>query len=156
MKLKLLIGVASILGCMALVASAQAPAGAQPRTAAQDILPQLPGRPDVAGYPQHTLWAVTADRAHAEEAQLARVTGDLVRQLAKAEGDKKEDIKSKLTTTLNKQFDLRQKRHESEIAALEAQVNKLKDLVRKRQENRNEIITQRLSQLVRESQGLGW
>ncbi len=66
------------------------------------------------------------------------------------------DIKAKLSATLGKQFDLRQKRHEQEIKALEAKVKKLKELVIKRQESREEIVSRRLEQILRESQGLGW
>ena len=65
-------------------------------------------------------------------------------------------LKTKLSDLLEKQFDQRQKRHEDEIKQLEAQIKKLKDLVEKRQENRREIITARLNQIVKESQGLGW
>ena len=91
-----------------------------------------------------------------EEFQLAQESEKLVKQLGKAEGENKDKIKSKLTDTLGKQFDVRQKRHEAEIAALEAQIKKLKEMVQKRQENRREIIGKRLDQLVREAEGLGW
>jgi hypothetical protein len=81
----------------------------------------------------------------------------LAQQLAAARSDSDRDkIKGQLTELLEKQFDQRQKRHEEEIKQLEAQVKKLKDLVDKRQENRREIISRRLDQIVKESQGLGW
>jgi hypothetical protein len=92
-----------------------------------------------------------------EDASIARETDQLIRQLGEARSDSDRDkLKAKLGEVLEKQFELRQKRHESEIAELEAQVKKLKDLVGKRQENRREIIARRLEQIVRESQGLGW
>ena len=91
------------------------------------------------------------------EANLTHETDQLARQLGEAKSDTERDkIKTQLGEHLKQQFDQRQKRHESEIAELEAQVKKLKDLVAKRQENRREIIAQRLDQIVRESQGLGW
>lgn len=97
-------------------------------------------------------WAVSG-----EEANLAHEGDQLGRQLAEAKSDSDRDkIKAKLSDLLEKQFDLRQKRHESEIEALEAQVKKLKDLVQKRQENRRDIISKRLDQVVRDAQGLGW
>ena len=81
----------------------------------------------------------------------------LAQQLAAAKSDSDRDkIKGQLSETLEKQFDERQKRHEQEIKALEAQVKQLKDLVDKRQENRREIIGARLNQIVKEAQGLGW
>ncbi len=81
----------------------------------------------------------------------------MAQQLAAAKSDSdREKIKSQLAETLEKQFDQRQKRHEEEIKSLEAQVKKLRDMVEKRQENRREIISRRLDQIVKESQGLGW
>jgi len=91
-----------------------------------------------------------------EEAQLAHQCDSLVRELAKAEGAEKDKLKAKLTEAIDKQFDLRQKRHETEIASLESQLKKLKDMVQKRQENRKDIVGKRLEQLVRDSEGLGW
>ena len=91
------------------------------------------------------------------EANLAQEADQLARQLGVAKSDGERDkLKDKLGEVLAKQFDQRQKRHEREIASLEAQVKKLKDLVEKRQENRREIIARRLEQILRESQGLGW
>lgn len=97
-------------------------------------------------------WAPTG-----EEANLAHEADQLGRQLAEAKSDSDRDkIKSKLSEILEKQFDLRQHRHESEIEALETQVKKLKELVQKRQDNRRDIIAKRLDQVVRDAQGLGW
>jgi hypothetical protein len=84
-------------------------------------------------------------------------TDKLARQLAKAKGEgEKESITAKLRETLEKQFDQRQKKHQAEAEALEAQVKKLKELISTRNENRKEIISRRLDQVVREAQGLGW
>jgi hypothetical protein len=92
-----------------------------------------------------------------EEAQLAHEAGELVQKLESTDSESdRSDIKVKLTANLGKQFDSRQKRHGEEIKALEAKVKKLKDLVSKRQESREEIISRRLEQILRDSQGLGW
>jgi hypothetical protein len=92
-----------------------------------------------------------------EELTLARQAADLVRQLGEAKNDNDRDkLKAKLSEVLEKQFDLRQKRHASEIEALKAKVKKLEELVEKRKENRKEIVSKRLDQLQREAQGLGW
>src|SRR3954464_3726419 len=54
----------------------------------------------------------------------------LARDLAKAKTDgEKESITAKLRDALEKQFDQRQKKHQAEAEALEAQVKKLKDLI---------------------------
>jgi hypothetical protein len=92
-----------------------------------------------------------------EEARLSIEASQLAQQLgqAKTDGDK-ERLKTKFTDVLEKQFDQRQRRHESEIEALEAQVKKLKDLVRLRSEKRREIVAKRLEQALRDAEGLGW
>jgi hypothetical protein len=64
--------------------------------------------------------------------------------------------KARFTVVLDKQFDQRQRRHESEIQSLEAQVKKIKELVRLRNEKRREIVAQRLEQVRRDAEGLGW
>ncbi|QEH31779.1 hypothetical protein OJF2_02440 [Aquisphaera giovannonii] len=93
----------------------------------------------------------------AKEASIAQEADSLARQLESADSDaKRSDLKAKLSEALGKQFDLRQERHQKEIEALEAQVKKLKDLVDKRKENRSEIISRRLDQVVRDAQGLGF
>jgi hypothetical protein len=98
-----------------------------------------------------------AFKYQAEEQTLSREANDLVRKLGEAKTDNdKEKVKGKLGDVLEKQFDLRQKRHNQQIEALEAQVKKLKELVEKRKENRKEIVSKRLDQLQREAQGLGW
>ena len=84
-------------------------------------------------------------------------TDKLARQLAKAKGDgERETVKAKLNDLLEKQFEERQKKHQAESEALEAQVKKLKELIQTRNENKKEIISRRLEQIVREAQGLGW
>jgi hypothetical protein len=106
--------------------------------------------PNMTGY---TAYAQSA----AEEQQLAHQAHELARKLRDAKGEADKDkLKAKLAETLEKQFDLRQKRHTAEIENLEAQVKKLKELVQKRQEARRDIINKRLDQLQREAEGLGW
>jgi hypothetical protein len=157
---KLVLGSVSVLGLMALVVSAQQPAF--PRVQQQEVVPN-PGK-EAGRSPFYTgpeTWAVPmmspfgAGRTK-EEFALARESETLARQFGKADADTKEKLKAKLGDVLAKQFDARQKRHEAEIAALEAQVKQLKDLVQKRQENRREIISRRFEQLVRDAEGLGW
>jgi hypothetical protein len=92
-----------------------------------------------------------------EERTIALQAEGLFRQLEAANSDdRRNEIKAKLSEVLGKQFDARQKRHGLEIAALAAQVKKLRELVEKRQENRAEIIARKLDQIIRESQGLGF
>jgi hypothetical protein len=99
----------------------------------------------------------TFSAATSEETKLARNGEALVHRLAEAKNDSDRDkAKGELRDVLEKQFDLRQVRHDKEIDALEAQVKKLKDLVRKRNDNRREIISKRLDQILSDAEGLGW
>lgn len=147
---KLVISGVSVLGLMTLVVSAQQ----SPNPDQQPSNFVQPGYQPGQNAPLLGLYSSRHPRQ--EELELAHKSEELVKQLAKAEGDKKEKIKDQLTETLGKQFDARQKRHQAELTALEAQVKKLKELVQKRQENRREIIGKRLDQLMREADGLGW
>ena len=92
-----------------------------------------------------------------DEDPLAQWVNELSRKLGEVKSDsEKSEIKNQLQQALEKQFNLRQKRHHDEIAELEAKVKQLKDLVEKRQENRREIIAKRLEQIFRDAEGLGW
>jgi hypothetical protein len=144
------------------------PPAAVPSGAAYTVYPRNPGQapldvlpvPQPAGYGHATSYFSPhgfGGTMSADERNLANTVETLVRSLGEAKTeDIKDDIKAKLGKALGGQFELRQKRHESEIAELESQVKKLRDLVQKRQENRREIIAKRLDQLLRDAQGLGW
>jgi hypothetical protein len=150
MKQKLVFAIVISVGLAALTLSA----------IAQDRMPQFPN-PQGKGADH---WPGTGHMSllwgqpmQGEEAELARQTDDLVRQFGETKDDAERDkIKTKLTAALEKQFDLRQKRHTKQIEELENQVKKLKELVQKRQDNRRDIISKRLDQLEREARGLGW
>jgi hypothetical protein len=159
MNRKLSMGLAAALGLTALVMTAFAQDSADRRN---DPLVQDPALVDY-----RVSSDVVTNNGFAYISQEHRVTADEVRTSAAAEqlarqlgqtksDDDKEKIKTKLAELLNKQFDLRQRRHESEIEALEAHVKKLKDLVRLRNDRRRDIVTKRLEQMVQEAEGLGW
>jgi hypothetical protein len=91
------------------------------------------------------------------EATAAREVASLVAAYGKTEDkDERKKIETKLATALANQFDLQQKRRELELSRAEAQMKKLRELMRKRTEERKTIIDKRLEQLVREAEGLGW
>jgi hypothetical protein len=134
----------SVLGLITLAVSAQPPTlDSQSSSQAPQALP--------AGGSNMSRIAPSA-----EEFNLARQSEALAKQLGKAEGKDKLKITAKLTETLDMQFNLRQKRHEAEIEALENQVRKLKEQVQKRQANRRDIVNKRLEQLMRDADGLSW
>jgi hypothetical protein len=147
---KLAISAVSVLGLTTVLVSAQQPAADYSRPQ-QNPGQSSPGMTPLLGRSDYLV-----GQPRAEWLDLTAQSEALIKQLGSAEGENKEKIKVKLTETLDKQFDLRQKRHEAEIAALEAQVKKLKEMVQKRQENRKDIIGKRLDQLLREAEGLSW
>jgi len=111
----------------------------------QDVLPTYTqsANAHVSAMDSETLFAHRAD-------ELAKKFGE-----AKSEADRSQ-VKTELSELLEKHFGLRQKRHQEEIAGLEAKVKKLKELLEKRQENRREIIAKRLDQILSNAEGLGW
>jgi hypothetical protein len=155
MKAKFAVVALSIgLGIMAVVVSAQGQSSSAEQSNHQPGQDGLfnPYQPLVSlpGYTAHA-------KSAAEEQQLAHRANELARQLRDVKTDiDKDKLKALLTETLERQFDLRQKRHTTEIENLEAQVKKLKELVQKRQEARRDIINKRLDQLKSEAEGLGW
>jgi hypothetical protein len=91
------------------------------------------------------------------EANSEREARRLVDEYAHTENDsQRSKIKNKLADVLDKQFDLQQKRRELEVAQIENQLKKLRELMRKRSEGRQTIVEKRLDQLLREAEGLGW
>jgi hypothetical protein len=94
----------------------------------------------------------TGDQANLEH-EVTELAGKL--SSAKSDSDRSK-IRTQIGEILDKQFDLRQKHHVKEIEALEAKVKKLKELVQKRQDNRREIVSKRLDQILSDAEGLGW
>ena len=160
MKAKLSIGLLATLGVSALLASALAQQPApQPghNLFARDTSGS--GMSSQAGFPfgqNQNFGSAQLTFSDAERTLIHRAD-ELAKKLGetKSETDRSQ-IKTELQELLEKQFGLRQKRHQEEIAALEAKVKKLKDLVEKRQENRREIIAKRLDQILSNAEGLGW
>ena len=66
------------------------------------------------------------------------------------------EIKASLTKALECQFDVRQKRRVGELEEIEARVKKLRDLIEKRNQTRQTIVSKRVDQLLSEIDGLGW
>ena len=171
MKSKLAAGLLAAIGLPALVVSALAqspllPQANQPGQNYGVISSQPPGGSAISHTPPTTPgtfhvfdfnFAQNQPAVTAEETKLSIESDALARQLGEAKSDAdKEKLKAKLVENLEKQFDLKRKRQEAEVEALENQVKKLKDMVRVRGENRRQIISDRLEQILRDAQGLGW
>lgn len=89
--------------------------------------------------------------------RLNRESESLASQYAEATDDEeRQKIKAQLAELVGRQFEVQQQIREEEVAQLEARVKKLHDLIEKRKEARRSIVDQRLEQLLREAEGLGW
>jgi hypothetical protein len=149
MKKAIAVGLVTTLAVTGLVMSAlaQQPAPAQNNPAGSAFYPTPSGQN--AALANYGSWL--------GQTQPSGEIDKLARQLAKAKGEgERETVRAKLNDLLEKQFEDRQKKHQAESEVLEAQVKKLKELIQTRSENRKEIVSRRLEQIVREAQGLGW
>ena len=90
-------------------------------------------------------------------ANLQDQSTQLVQQYVKAEKEEdKKEIRKKLADALGKQFDAHMEQQQKELAALEKQINELKNIMKKRQEAKTTIIDRRIDQLTQDAEGLGW
>jgi polyhydroxyalkanoate synthesis regulator phasin len=71
-----------------------------------------------------------------------------------AEG--REKIEKSLRDALTKEFEVRMEAHEREVKELEKKVRQLRERLALRKEKQVEIVENRLEQILREAQGLGW
>ncbi|MHC5544133.1 hypothetical protein ACYOEI_38390, partial [Singulisphaera rosea] len=91
------------------------------------------------------------------EAALNPKVQALLRKLEAAkEQDKRNTIIEDLRKLINQQFDLRLERQARDVQALEAKVKNLKELIAKREKNRDDIVSRKLEQIIRDSEGLGF
>jgi hypothetical protein len=98
----------------------------------------------------------TAKLRQAESA-LAHESEQLVAQYAATEDDEQRGgLKTQLAESLSQQFSVQQQLRERELARVEARVKKLRELTEKRRAAQKTIVEQRLDQLLREADGLGW
>jgi hypothetical protein len=63
---------------------------------------------------------------------------------------------AELTEVVTNQFNARQKQREQELKQLEEQLKKLRSIQERREAARDEIIADRVRQLIKESEGLNW
>ena len=80
----------------------------------------------------------------------------LVKELKSSEGANKESVLTKLKSAVGEQFDNRQEVKAKELKALEEQLAKLKEIHSKRTQQRDQIVADRVQQLLREVEGLCW
>ena len=98
-------------------------------------------------------------RSGGSEAGDRRTTTDIAALVAAArdaDDDARTAAAAKLHGALAEQFDARQAARESDLAALEAKVAKLRDLHDRRAAAKKEIVADRVETLLNEAAGLGW
>jgi hypothetical protein len=81
----------------------------------------------------------------------------LAKQYVKAQkDDEKKEIRKKIVESLGKQFDQYVQQQQKELENLEKQIVTLKATLKKRADNKTNIIDRRVEQLILEAEGLGW
>jgi hypothetical protein len=104
---------------------------------------------------------VERDQEGEKLAQLNGTLGAEIQQLAQKlrDADDEEvagETEKALNEKVGQQFDVRQQMRERQLAALEAQVERLRNVHNERADQRDRIVRDRVQQLIREAQGLGW
>jgi len=72
------------------------------------------------------------------------------------EEKEKKQVKTELTTALNKLFDLKQQKGAQNIEKLEEKLTKLKSHLEKRSAQKTAIVERRLNELIGKAEGLEW
>ena len=144
---------------------------AQPPAAGQPVLPPVAAaargvvyaQPINAGGYQPVQLVVTEEidpelnELRQSAAAMSNLAEGLAAQYAATEdGEKRAAIKAELMNSLTQQFEAQQQVRERELANVEARIKKLRELTQKRRDAQKTIIDQRLDQLLREADGLGW
>lgn len=138
------------------IAAAQQPAPVGLPPAASNATPQYYPAPAGAG---NRVWVYESSEGKLQQAgaELSRESEELVSRYSEAsEEEQRQKIKAQLAELVAKQFNLQQQIREDEVAQIEARVKKLRALIEKRKAAQQSIIENRLDQLLREAEGLGW
>ena len=83
-----------------------------------------------------------------QEAELDRETRQLAGEFREAPTDKKDEVKKKLQETVAKHFEVRQQRRAMELKRLETELTRLRDSIEKRNQEKQQIIDRRVSELL--------
>jgi hypothetical protein len=157
------------MGTMARGQDNAAPvAGAPPATDAKEVAP-IGLAPAASNATPHNylvptgagnrVWVYESSDGKLQQAgaQLSRESEEFVSRYSEASDDEqRQKIKAQLAELVAKQFNLQQQIREDEVAQIEARVKKLRALIEKRKAAQQSIIENRLDQLLREAEGLGW
>jgi hypothetical protein len=110
--------------------------------------------------PQELLgWAVEANSNPRQQADHERgqQTRKLLSEYTETQDEKERaKVLDELTKVVSEHFDIRQEIREQELKNLEEQVKKLRELHQRRAKEKDQIIRDRVRQLLRDVDGLGW
>lgn len=120
----------------------------------QDVAPSAGnGNYPRLGVLTRTRGGMEARLDHDTEAEISEAIGKLTTE---SDADKKTELEKAIKAKLGQQFDARQAVREAELKVLEDRVKDLRQLFDKRQKAKDDIIQNRLQQLLRASNGLDW
>ena len=85
-----------------------------------------------------------------------KVTDILMKFQGTEDSQQREQLRGDLQKLVSEQFDMRQKVRQKELEQLEAQVRRLRAIHSRRQEEKDSIVKDRVQQLLRDADGLGW
>jgi len=80
----------------------------------------------------------------------------LAKYQATEDSQQRDAMRVELQKVVADHFELRQQIREKELAQLEAQVRRLRNLHSRREQEKDKIIADRVQQLIRDAEGLGW
>ncbi len=85
-----------------------------------------------------------------QDMELERASAELAEQFRRAGPDRQEEIRGELAEVVRRHFEVRQQRRELEIVRLTEQLERLQASLKRRAENKETVIKQRVAQLLGE------
>ena len=92
-----------------------------------------------------------ADREHAESTRTL-----LARYQKSSDQDERKELSEELEKVITEHFEIRQKIRAHELEELNEQIRRLQALHDRREQDKSQIIGDRMRQLLRDAEGLGW
>jgi hypothetical protein len=91
-----------------------------------------------------------------KERELERESHRLAEEWHRAAADEKSDIKTELKAVIDELFDVRELHRSDQIAELERELERLREALKTRQENKRTVIESRLKEMLGEEDHLRW
>jgi hypothetical protein len=91
-----------------------------------------------------------------EEQRANQATTEILGKLRNAQAEDRDELTSKLRIAVAEQFDIRHAHQAKQIEELEKQLQKSKELHKKRAEKKDEIVNRRMGQLLNDPDELDW